>query len=312
MKFSNQSKTSLQSFILTFFTSLAIFALAAYFIFNAVSANLKQDPTNDNPDISDTPVISPVDDPDQNVGEKDDKVIEGKSFTLLAAGLDITGEAIDALIIIDVDKENKAVTLYPVNTDASVYVGYGTSGSVNVKLADLCKYKDMAYIADKITATTAIQIDYYISLTADGFIKAVDTLNKNGAYSYTVPKDMLHVYSDAPELEQYNIDFKKGEKLTKGIDIYNALRYTSDSESDRMSRQIIIARDSMKYLIVDQMKSVSGTVTLFEALLKAMSECKTNVPIETFITETFDLLVNVPSFVFKSSADFKTATLNFK
>ncbi len=312
MKFSNQSKTSVQSFILTFFTSLAIFALAAYLIFSAVSANLKKDPENEDPNLVDTPVMSPLDDPNQSSGEKDDKVIEGKSFTLLAAGLDITGETIDAMIIIDVDKEEKTVTLYPVNTDASVYVGYGTSGSVNVKLADLCKYKDMAYIADKITATTAIKIDYYISLTAEGFIKAVDTLNKNGAYSYTVPKDMFHEYSDKEELKQYNIDFKKGEKITTGIDIYNALRYTSDSESDRMSRQIIIARDSIKYLIVDQLKTVSGAVTLFEALIKTMSECKTNVPIETFITESFELLVNIPSFVFKSSADFKTATLNFK
>ncbi len=314
MKFSKQSKTSLQSFIITFFSSLLIFALVAWLVFGAINKQFVDDEKNpsENKEESTTPVSGDVSELPES-SDPDDE-LEGDSFTVLVAGYNITGDSLDAMVIVDVNKESKALTLYPVNPDAKVYVGYGTGGSVNVRLGDLCRYKDMAYITDKVTALTSVQIDYYLSLTAKGFIEAVDALNKKSIYSYTVPKDMVHEYSKDPELEEYNIDFKRGDKLTSGIDIYNVLRYAGDSDSDRMSRQINVARDVIKSLITSQIKakSVSSVVSMLEALLVTMKECKTNISIETFITESFELISAIPDFSFETSTKFKTATLNFK
>lgn len=316
MNFSKQSKTSVQSFILTFFVALILFALAAWLIFNTISdkLNVTDDP---NKLVEELPVNSAPEDPeDPEVVPNDntDSVIEGESFTLLVAGHNVTGQSLDALMIVEVDKENEKVILTPVNPDAKVYVGYGNAGSVNVRLGDICRYKDMAYITDKVSALTAIPIDYYVSFTAESFIKAIDELNGKKAYTYTVPKDMAHTYSEDEELKDFNIDFKRGDKLTSGIDLYNVLRYEGDSSSDRMSRQITVARDMIKALVVSQIKgkSVKNVITTFNTLVKTAKECKTNIALDTFITEGFELLSSVDEFTFESSNKFKTSTLNFK
>jgi hypothetical protein len=125
---------------------------------------------------------------------------------------------------------------------------------------------------------------------------------------------MVHTYSEDEELKAYNIDFKRGDKLTSGIDLYNLLRYEGDSSSDRMSRQITVARDMIKALVTTQIKdkSVKNVISTFTALVKAIKECKTNITLDTFITEGFDLLSSIDEFTFESSNKFKTATLNFK
>jgi anionic cell wall polymer biosynthesis LytR-Cps2A-Psr (LCP) family protein len=313
MKFSKQTKTSLQSFIITFFAALVLFALVAWLLFNTISARLTVD-KNENPDSENIPVSSVPDDPDTTLPDSEDDVIEGESFTLLVAGYNVTGDSLDAMVIVDVDKENEKLVLYPVNPDANVYVGYGSAGSVNVRLGDLCRYKDMSYIADKVSALTSVSVDYYVSFTADAFVNAVNSLNKNKAYSYTVPKDMIHTYSNDSELEKYNIDFKRGDKLTSGIDIYNVLRYEGDSSSDRMARQASIARDMIKVLVTSQIKdkSIKSVISTFTSLVKTIKDCKTNISLESFITEGFELLSSVNDFTFETSNKFKTATLNFK
>lgn len=315
MKFSKQSKISLQSFILTFFASLVLFGILAWIIFNTVSAKIEKGNEKDpNGAKEDIPVSGELSSDDKHNTPKDEDELEGKSFTMLIAGYNVTGDSLDAMLVLDVDKENEKVVLYPINTDAKVYVGYGSAGSVNVRLGDLCRYKDMAYIADKVSAITAISVDYYVSFTAEAFIKAVDELNEKKAYSYTVQKDMIHTYSDAEELKEYNIDFKRGDKLTSGIDLYNVLRYEGDSSSEKMSRQISIAEDMVKALIVSQIKdkSIKNAISTFTTLIKTVKDCKTNVSIETFITEGFELLSAIDEFTFEPSMKFKTATLNFK
>ncbi len=315
MKFSKQSKISLQSFILTFFASLVLFGLLAFLIFNTVSAKIgNSNEKNPNENEADIPVSGELNPDEEQLTEKNNDELDGESFTMLVAGYNVKGDSLDAMLILDVDKDNEKVVVYPINTDAKVYVGYGSAGSVNVRLGDLCRYKDMAYIADKVSAITSVSVDYYVSFTADAFIKAVNELNKKKVYSYSVQKDMSHVYSDAEELKEYNIDFKRGDKLTSGIDLYNVLRYEGDSASEKMSRQINIAEDMVKALIVSQIKdkSVKTVVSTFTTLIKTAKECKTNVPLDTFITEGFELLSAINEFTFEPSMKFKTATLNFK
>ena len=262
----------------------------------------------------DVAVINPTGDDLPSQGNKKDEIINGTSFTVLVAGYNIKGDSQDAMLIVDVDKEKQKVTTYSLNTNAKVYVGHGSDGSVNVRLGDLCKYKDMNYISEKVTALTAIKIDYYFTLTANGFIKIVDTLNKNKSYTYTVPFDMEHEYSNEESLSKYNINYKKNDKLSSGIDIYNVLRYTGDSGSQRMGRQASIAWSAMKGIISAQFKSKTSdaVISTIKALLVTAKECETNIHPESFFEENFDLIMHIPDFSYDNSSKFENSGINFK
>ena len=315
MKFSNQSKTSLLSFIITFFVCLLIFALLGWLIYGTISKQFTSDGDKDSEISEEIPANSEVESAGSQDEQKNpDDIIEGENFNILVAGYNITGEFMDAMTVVEVNKDTKAVTVYPINTDTKVYVGYGSAGSVNIRLGDLCKYKNMEYIAKKVTALTAVKIDYYISFTAEAFIDAIDALNKNKVYSYTVPKDMNLVYSNDPELEKYNIEFKRADKITSGIDIYNVLRYEGDSSSDRMDRQTTITRDVVKAFVDSQIKSKepSKVISTLNSLLKTLKGCTTNISLDTFITEGYELISSISEFKFTSSTIFKTTSINFK
>jgi len=323
MKVSKQTKTSLLSFIITFFVSLVIFALLAWFVYGAISSIFSSDKSEKSENSENLPVSSVPDDESKDNPElplDDFDVIEGESFTVLVAGLSVTGDTVESLTMVDVDKENRTVMLYPVNPDAMVYVGHDTAGNVNVRLGDICKYKDFEYLCEKLSVYAKMKleeefkIDYYFTFTADAFVTVVDALNKDGIYTYTVQNDMMHTYSKDPELEKYNIDFKRGDKLTEGIDIYNVLRYQGDSASDGMSRQASIARDLIKVLVKNHIKGLDSKkiISTFKAILEIAPECKTNLSIEGFISEAHELLSVIDDFSFDTSKKFVTSTLNFK
>lgn len=309
MKFSKQSKTSLISFIITFFASLILFVFAAMILSKSLP-NLFKSSDSDDPDnsLSANVDIDNVDD----TKKSDDTEITGDNFSILVAGMNISGDSFEAMIILDIDKTTQKMTLYPLNTDADICIGENekkASEYLYVKLSDLYRFKnDMNYICEKIHALTALNITNYVTFTAEDFIKAVDILNENKVYTYTVQKDMFWTYSDEPELAKYNIDFKKGDKLTSGIDIYNMLRYKGDSVTARMDRQTSVARDMTKALISSQFenKSATSAISTFTSLLTQLKNCKTNISPEDFITNTFDLITKINSFGIEVSQKFKS------
>ena len=308
MKFSMQSKTSLQSFMITFFASLAIFAIIAFVVFKLVAGQITDKNGTDKMDNTTEAGNAPE-------GEVTEDVITAdNSLSFLIGGYNITGDSMEAMTIVNINKESKKVTVFPINTDAKVCVGYtggDDSVAVNVRLGDLCRFKknDLSYIAEKVTAITAINIDSYVFFTADSFIKAVDILNENKAFKYTVAENMAHTYVDEPEneaLKKYNIDFKKGDVLTSGIDLYNLLRYEGDSSSNRMSRQAVIARDMLRALLTSQItnNTLSGAITTFDRIHDEV-KVKTDLAINTFLTENFDLLLNIFEYSFETDTSFK-------
>lgn len=331
----SQAKVSAISFLIALFVCLAVFGGIAYF---AISGFMAPD------EIEETP--GPSEEDPSEIGEEviplapeEVEKINGESFTLLIAGYDIMGNGFDAMAVLDVSKENQKISVYPINPDTKVYVGHGDSNSLNIRVGDLIKYKDMQYVLDKINATTGLKIEYYVTFTPEGFIEAFDAFNKNGDYTYKVPKDMEHVYveitknetteGEAPEtgetslseeeallkeLEKYNISFKKGDSLTKGIDVYNMLRYKGDSESDRLTRQATFMRDVVAKIIPARFKegNLNAVLDTAKALIKLTKSIKTNVGVETFITETFDLISAMPNFSLSTVTKYTSGITNFK
>lgn len=313
MKSPSQAKVSTISFLIALIVSLSIFGLVAYLAITGIMkpsetitpSELEQGEIP--PDEIDTP-DDPIDDPDK------EKEIEGESFTVLVAGYDLQGDTIDAMVVLDVDKENKKATVYPINVDTKVYVGHGDSYSLNVRLGDLTKYRDMNYVREKVNATTGLKIEYYITFTAEGFITAFDEFNKNGNYVYTVPKDMAHEYTAEGDLAQYNIAFKKGDKLKSGIDVYNMLRYKGDSASERTTRQAAFVKDVITKIIPARFKegNLPAILGMVKALVKLTDSITTNIDAETFITETYELISATPSFSLGTATKFTSGTTNFK
>lgn len=355
MRSQSQAKVSTISFLIALLVSLAVFSGIAYF---AISGFMAPDEVEEN--------VDPLEEtPGENEGEvtplppEEVEKINGESFTLLVAGYDVLGVGFDAMAVVDVNKEAQKISIYPINTDTKVYVGHGDSNSLNIRAGDLIKYKDMQYVLDKINATTGLKIEYYVTLTPEGFIEAFDAFNKNGDYAYKVPKDMEHFYYEKPEevvegeapeaeapaaqpsvpaapttqepdeeakrplideetglidLEEFNISFKKGDTLTEGIDIYNMLRYKGDSSSDRLTRQTAFIRDVVAKIIPERFKegNLEAVLDTVKALIKLTEAIETNVGVETFVTETFDLISAMPNFSVSTVTKYTSGITNFK
>ncbi len=317
MKSLTQLKVSTLSFIIALLLSLLVFGIVAYFAISGINGDSPENKTEEKTD-------NPEKDPSEDVEVIPPEVIEeikGESFSVLVAGYGLNEDAFDAMVIVDVNKEEQKVSIHPINTDTKVYVGHADGvGNINIRLGDLPKFRDMQYIVDKVKATTGLSVTGYVTFTAEGFIKAFDEFNADGDYVYTVPKDMEHIYAEKPEnedeedLTRYNISFKKGDKLTSGIDIYNMLRYKGDSNAERLTRQGAFVNDIIKKIIPSQFKeaNLSKIVTSVNALLKLASSIKTDISAGTFITETFSLIAKMPEFSFSTTSKYTKGVANFK
>ena len=321
MKAPSQMKVSTLSFIIALVLSLVVFGLVAYFTITGI---MTDDPDTPVSETTDTPGEDESGDVEVIPPDEIEK-IEGESFTVLVAGYGPGETSIDAMVVLEVNKEEQRVSIHPINADTKVYVGHADGlGNLNIRIGDLVKYEDVQYVADKIRATTGLKITNYIPFTAEGFIEAFDKFNEHGDYTYVVPRDMEHVYVEesteegadeiTQDLTKYNISFKKGDKLTSGIDIYNMLRYKGDSEADRMSRMSIFVRDILQKIIPAQFKEANLTkiITTAEALVKLTDSIKTDVTAKTFISETFGLITKVPEFSFEISSKYTKGITNFK
>ncbi|MBE6701384.1 MAG: LytR family transcriptional regulator [Ruminococcaceae bacterium] len=321
MKSPSQIKVSATAFVVALVLSLAVFGIIAYVVINGIFFEDNHiDPSTDiHTEQPDDPK-----NPDEPLPPEVIEEIEGDSFSILVAGYDLTLNGFDAMAVVDVNKEDQTVSIYSVNTDTKVYVGHGdensqTSSSLNVRIGDLIKYKDINYVLDKVNAVTGLHVDYYITLTAEGFIEAFDEFNSSKDYSYKVPKDMEYVYyvSDGtqdPELEKYNISFKKGDKITSGLDVYNMLRYKSDSDEDRISRQSAFVKEVILKIVPSRFKegNLSKILDTIKALLKLTGSIDTNISVETFVKETYDLFVKIPDFSLNVNSEFTTSATNYK
>ncbi len=330
MKSPSQIKVSTISFIVALILSIAVFGFIAFF---AISSFLQTEPVDPNDDEITSEFNNKDPESAEVIPPEEIEKIEGNSFSVLVAGYGLGEDSFDAMVVVDVNKEEQKVTIYPINVDTKVYVGHADGmGNLNIRMGDLIKYEDMQYTVDKIKATTGLKVSNFITFTAEGFIEAFDKFNENGDYTYVVPKDMEHFYADAPEitetpeapegteveeaedLSQYNISFKKGDKLTSGLDIYNMLRYKGDSSSDRITRQASFVRDVLQKIIPKHFKegNLSKIVVDAQALAKLTESISTNITVGTFITETFDLISKIPEFSFGTSSKFTNGITNFK
>ena len=148
MKSPSQIKVSTISFIVALILSIAVFGFIAFF---AISSFLQTEPVDPNDDE----ITSELNNKDPESGEvippEEIEKIEGNSFSVLVAGYGLEEDSFDAMVVVDVNKEEQKVTIYPINVDTKVYVGHADGmGNLNIRMGDLIKYEDMQYTVDKI------------------------------------------------------------------------------------------------------------------------------------------------------------------
>ncbi|MBQ9941105.1 MAG: LCP family protein [Clostridia bacterium] len=235
----------LRNFALTFLISLVIFGSIAWVVVGGLKDMSE--------DILTGEVIDNIDSPKNNTdlpnnSEKNELEFKGKSFNFLAValdkmplsekelekwrnnpeneGLDEPYTLIEALMLVRADKENKKFIFISLPTDFIInFKGENMPlGNLSKKL-NLNEKTQLDILCNEVTSLTGLSIDYYSVVDMTQFVDAIDRL---GGFQFIVPQDMK--YSD-PE-QNLNIDFKKGQKITKGEDFLKMLRFVTYNHSE--------------------------------------------------------------------------------
>ena len=171
---------SIRNFIITFFVSLVVFSLVAWLVFGKV--------ISDNNEEENIPIINTPDDKTKQEDNNEQVVVEGDSFTALLCCYDDTVKRADAIVLLNVNKEDKSFAICSIPS----YLKLDT-GTVSVKnevyLGDLLVENSRTYFLEKIEALTGFPVDYYAFMSTKEFVKIIDEI---GGIEYNVPTNMYY------------------------------------------------------------------------------------------------------------------------
>ncbi|WP_256761735.1 LCP family protein [Cohnella sp. WQ 127256] len=141
----------------------------------------------------------------------------------------------DSMIIASFDPVSKSIHLFSVLRDTHVEIPGYKDNRVNAAIALGGPELAMKTIGN----LTGLDIQYYVYVDFQGFIKLVDSL---GGVDFYVEKNMK--YSDSADGHVYDIDLKKGQQHLDGNKALQYVRFRHDKLSDftRTERQ----RDFLK------------------------------------------------------------------
>ncbi|MBQ7821415.1 MAG: LCP family protein, partial [Clostridia bacterium] len=249
-------KTSVRNFIITFFASLLIFGVAAYFISSFVSTTLTESFEN-SPAISLDIITAESDTADSpnNIPDVFDS-IKGESFDFVIIGTDYQPELLDdynvedkytdgfpkernreyeadAVAVVRFDKEGKRILISTIPTSMRLEV----NGLVTT-LGDVYRENGLEYFLDKLTALTGFELDKYFVIDVNDFAGLINTI---GGVNFNVPENMS--YSD-PE-QELEIELKKGSQYINGDKAEQLLRFndyvSSDNSRAKTTAQFMLA-----------------------------------------------------------------------
>lgn len=171
----------------------------------------------------------------------------------------------DSMMIVSIDPPTKQIHLFSLLRDT--YVRIPDHGRNRLNTAITLGGPELAM--KTIGNLTGLDIQYYVYVDFQGFIKLVDAI---GGVDFYVEKNMK--YSDAADGHVYDIDLKKGQQHLDGEKALQYVRFRHDAMSDftRTERQ----RNFMK-AIADKMKTGWNLVRLPDILGKVTPYVETNL-----------------------------------
>jgi LCP family protein required for cell wall assembly len=173
----------------------------------------------------------------------------------------------DSMIVVSFDPNTKRFHLFSVLRDTYTEIPGYKSNRINSALS--LGGPDLAM--KTIGNLTGLDIQYYVYVDFQGFIKLVDAV---GGVDFFVEKDMK--YSDSADNHMFDIDLKKGQQHLDGDKALQYVRFRHDKLSDftRTERQ----REFLK-AIADKLKSGWNLIRLPEILGKVTPYMESNMSV---------------------------------
>jgi len=177
----------------------------------------------------------------------------------------------DTMIIVSLDPKTKKAHLLSVLRDTYVSIPGRGNGRINSALPLGGPELAMKTVGN----LTGLEIQYYVYLDFQGFIKLIDAI---GGIEYYVEKDMR--YPEVPTDNPYDINLKQGWQVLDGEKALQYVRFRNDRLSDyaRTERQ-------RKFLaaVADKLKSGWSLVRLPDILAKVTPYIETNMSPEQML-----------------------------
>nr|MBQ4317617.1 LCP family protein [Clostridia bacterium] len=305
--------SAIKNFIVTFFISVLIFGLLAYFILNVADETIlapDDDPSQSEQNSQGIPLVT--DSKQQGSLETDAEgnlifyEINSESFTVLLLGTDYQPDMLfdydltilnerekkdifpykerivsaDAIVLMRIDRENKEFVICSIPGSTRVM-----SDGVAQSLGSLYDSKGIDYMVNKVTAMTGLKIDYYAAMSLSDFGAIIDSV---GGITYNVPCDMH--YEDASQ--GLIISLERGLTNLSGEKALQMLRF--DGYEDGVTTRASVMSGFAKSLL-DKLTGAEflSQALSFYQLWKAGIE--TNFT-EKDLTDHIDIIFAYPSF----------------
>lgn len=206
-------KYSLRNFLVVFFMSIVIFAVAAVFLMQYISNSILSSPISDE---GGDPIIST---------EQKEELSENVKNTLsyLVVGLDDEGKAA-YLLLTHINRETGTflVSDLPANLRIELDGTYRTLGETALD-------RGLEFVRDKVYALTTVRPDYLFAVEADGFRDLVDRF---GGFDFNVPRAMQQTF---PE-RGVRIDLAAGKQHLNGALALQVLQFSGYDTDVTLSR----------------------------------------------------------------------------
>lgn len=173
----------------------------------------------------------------------------------------------DSMVVVSFDPLSKQIHLFSVLRDTHVEIPGYKSNRANTAITLGGPYLAMKTIGN----LTGLDIQYYVYVDFQGFIKLVDAV---GGIDFYVEKDMK--WSDSADDHKYDIDLKKGQQHLDGEKALQYVRFRHDKLSDftRTERQ----REFLK-AIASKLKSGWNLIRLPEILGEVTPSMESNMSV---------------------------------
>lgn len=229
-------KSSARNFIITFFVSLIVFGVAAYFVSSFVTSTLTE--SFEDKDAVSLDIITVESNTEQNGEDASDVFdsIKGESFDFVIIGTDYQPDILndydieskytdgfpkrrnreykaDAVAVVRFDKEGKKLLISTIPTTMRLEVG-----GIITTLGDVYRENGLEYFLDKLTALTGFELDKYFVIDINDFPALINTI---GGVNFNVPENMS--YEDKEQ--KLKIDLKKGNQYINGDKAAQLLRF---------------------------------------------------------------------------------------
>lgn len=180
-------------------------------------------------------------------------------YNFLLLGSDKGGGNADTIIVASYDTKQQKVGVLSIPRDTMVDRDWSRNGKINAALG----HGGPELLAQEITKTLGVPIDYYFHINLQGFVALVDEL---GGVDVDIPVDMNY---DDP-YQNLHIHFKKGPQHLDGQAAMEAVRYRHDNKTTVNSNYSDLDRTKLQQQVLTGLadKVISwGSITKVQSFL---------------------------------------------